>query len=136
MTPMVDATNEPAARGPEPPDLLIKITCGAEAPERANQAWTVASMGVAAGARVTVWLTGEAVWFAVPGRQPDLALAHATPVAELVETIRTAGKIVVCSQCAARRQLTVEQLVAGATIGGAAGFVEAVLADSVRALVY
>jgi predicted peroxiredoxin len=51
--------------------LLIKITCGVEAPERANQAWTVAAMGVAAGASVSVWLTGEAVWFAVPGRQPD-----------------------------------------------------------------
>ena len=51
--------------------LLIKITCGAEAAERANQAWTVAAMGVAAGASVSVWLTGEAVWFAVPGRQPS-----------------------------------------------------------------
>ena len=65
----------------EPRHLMIKITCGAEAAERANQGWTVAAMGVAAGARVTVWLTGEAVWFAVPGRQPDLALPHATPVA-------------------------------------------------------
>ena len=27
--------------------LLIKITCGVEAAERANQAWTVAAMGVA-----------------------------------------------------------------------------------------
>jgi predicted peroxiredoxin len=119
-----------------PRHLMIKITCGAEAAERANQAWTVAAMGVAAGARVTVWLTGEAVWFAVPGRQPDLALPHATPVAELVETIRTTGQIVVCTQCAARRDLEAGDLVDGATIGGAAGFVEAVLADSVRALVY
>ena len=67
---------------PEPRHLMIKITCGAEAAERANQAWTVAAMGVAAGARVTVWLTGEAVWFAVTGRQPDLALPHASPVAD------------------------------------------------------
>ena len=120
---------------PEPRHLMIKITCGAEAAERANQAWTVAAMGVAAGARLTVWLTGEAVWFAVTGRQPDLALAHATPVAELVETIRTGGRLVVCTQCAARRELTEQDLVDGAVIGGAAGFVEAVLAD-VRALVY
>jgi predicted peroxiredoxin len=70
------------------PSLLIKITCGAEAAERANQAWTVAAMGVAAGASVSVWLTGEAVWFAVPGRQPDLELPYATPVAELVEAVR------------------------------------------------
>ena len=42
---------------------------------------------------MTVWLTGEAVWFAVPDRQPDLALPYATPVAELVETVRTGGQI-------------------------------------------
>ncbi|HEY5849070.1 MAG TPA: DsrE family protein [Microlunatus sp.] len=121
---------------PEPRHLMIKITCGAEAAERANQAWTVAAMGVAAGARVTVWLTGEAVWFAVTGRQPDLALAHATPVIDLVETIRTAGRLVVCTQCAARRELTEQDLVDGAGIGGAAGFVESVLSDDVRVLVY
>ena len=121
---------------PEPRHLMIKLTCGAEAAERANQAWTVAAMGVAAGARVTVWLTGEAVWFAVTNRQPDLALAHASPVAELVETIRTAGRLVVCTQCAARRELSDQDLIDGAVIGGAAGFVEAVLADHVRALVY
>ena len=73
--------------------LLVKITCGAEAAERANQGWTVAAMGLAAGAEVAVWLTGDAVWFAVAGRQPDLALPHATSVAELVETIRTGGSI-------------------------------------------
>jgi predicted peroxiredoxin len=121
---------------PEPRHLMIKITCGAEAAERANQAWTVAAMGVAAGARVTVWLTGEAVWFAVTGRQPDLALPHASPVAELVETVRTAGQLVVCTQCAARRELSEQDLVDRAVIGGAAGFVEAVLVDNVRALVY
>src|SRR6187397_776629 len=96
--------------------LLIKITCGAEAAERANQAWTVAAMGIAAGAPVTVWLTGEAVWFAVLGRQPDLALPHATPVSDLVETVRTGGRIVVCTQCAARRELTEDDLVDTAAI--------------------
>src|SRR3954447_12694136 len=95
--------------------LLIKITCGAEAVERANQAWTVAAMGIAAGATVTVWLTGEAVWFAVADPQPDLALPHAAPVAELVEPVRTGGRIVVCTQCAARRELTADDLVGAAT---------------------
>jgi predicted peroxiredoxin len=116
--------------------LIVKITCGAEAAERANQGWTVAAMGLAAGASVTVWLTGEAVWFVVPGRRPDLALPHATPVAELVETVRTGGQIRVCSQCAARRDLTGDDLVADAVIAGAAQFVEAALADGVQALVY
>lgn len=116
--------------------LLVKITCGAEAAERANQGWTVAAMGLAAGAEVTVWLTGDAVWFAVAGRQPDLALPHATSAAELVETIRTGGSIRVCSQCAGRRELTAADLVDGAVIAGAAQFVEAALTDGVQALVY
>jgi predicted peroxiredoxin len=119
-----------------PRSLVVKITCGAEAAERANQGWTVAAMGIAAGAPVTVWLTGEAVWFAVPGRQPDLALPHATPLAELVETVRSAGRIRVCSQCAARRDLVADDLVDGAVIAGAAQFVEAALSDGVQALVY
>jgi len=118
------------------PSLIVKITCGAEAAERANQAWTVASMGIAAGAEVTVWLTGEGVWFAVPGRQPDLALPHATAVADLVETVRGAGRIRVCSQCAARRDLTESELIPGARIAGAAQFVEAILAGPTQALVY
>ena len=125
---------------PETPDpvrsLVVKLTCGGEAPERANQGWTVAAMGVAAGAAVTVWLTGEAVWFAVPHRQPDLQLPYATPVADLVESVRSAGTIVVCTQCAARRELTQADLVGGATIAGAATFVEAVLSEGVQALVY
>ena len=119
-----------------PRSLIVKITCGAEAAERANQGWTVAAMAIAAGAPVTVWLTGEAVWFAVPDRQPDLALPHATPVAELVETVRTGAQIRVCSQCAARRDLSVDDLVDGASIAGAAQFVEAALGDGVQALVY
>ena len=116
--------------------LLIKITCGAEAAERANQAWTVAAMGVAAGASVSVWLTGEAVWFAVPGRQPDLQLPYATPVGELVEAVRLGGAITVCTQCAARRELVEADLIESAAIQGAASFVEEVLANDVRALVY
>ena len=116
--------------------LIIKLTCGAEAAERANQAWTVAAMGIAAGAPVTVWLTGEAVWFAVPGRQPDLALPHATPVVRTRRDGATGGRIVVCTQCAARRELTEDDLVGAATIAGAASFVEAALADGVQALVY
>ncbi|MFC7624545.1 DsrE family protein [Microlunatus sp. GCM10028923] len=116
--------------------LVVKITCGAEAAERANQGWTVAAMGLAAGAEVTVWLTGDATWFAVPDRQPDLALPHAADVAELVETVRSGGTVIVCSQCAARRELTEDQLLPGVRIAGAAVFVESVLADGVQALVY
>ena len=119
-----------------PRPLVVTVTCGAEAPERSTQAWTVAATAVAAGADVTVWLTGEAVWCAVTGRQPVLDLPHAAPVADLVEAVRLGGRLLVCTQCAARRDLVAEDLLDGATIAGAASFVEAVLADGVQALVY
>ncbi len=116
--------------------LVVKITAGAEAPERANQGLTVASLAVAAGSDVTVWLTGEAVFFAVVGAQPDLALPYATPADELVAAITSGATIKVCSQCAARRELTDDLLVPGASIAGATTFVEAVLQPDVQALVY
>jgi predicted peroxiredoxin len=128
---MTDMATEIAPRS-----LIIKLTCGAEAAERANQAWTVAVAAIAAGAAVTLWLTGEGVWFAVPGQQPDLDLPFATPVTDLVETVRGSGQIVVCTQCASRRELTQSSLLPGVTIAGAASFVEAVLATDAQALVY
>lgn len=116
--------------------LILKLTCAAEAAERANQAWTVSAAAVAAGVDVTVWLTGEAVWFAVPERQPDLALELATPVEDLIKVVQSGGGIVVCTQCAARRSLTGADLIEGVTIAGAASFVEAALTEGVQALVY
>lgn len=116
--------------------LVIKCTTGAEEPERANQAFTVAAAAVAAGAEVTLWLTGDAAWFAVPGRAEEFALDLATPLADLRDLVLDGGSLVVCSQCAARRALTEADLVVGAHIAGAARFAEQVLADGVQALVY
>jgi predicted peroxiredoxin len=42
----------------------------------------------------------------------------------------------VCGQCAARRELTEQDLVEGAQIRGAAAFVEEVMAPGARSLVY
>ena len=85
---------------------------------------------------MSLWLTGEAVWFAVRDRQPDLGLEHAVPASDLVESVLAAGDVTVCSQCAARRSLAEDDLVAGARIAGAAVFAELVLQDGVQALVY
>ena len=40
--------------------LVVKVTAGADAPERCAQAFTVAATAVAAGAEVSLWLTGDA----------------------------------------------------------------------------
>jgi predicted peroxiredoxin len=44
--------------------------------------------------------------------------------------------VLVCTQCAARRGLTADDLLPGVRIAGAAGFVEMVLVDGTQALVY
>lgn len=116
--------------------LVVKLTSGAEAAERANQALMVAATAVASGADVALWLTGEAVWFATADRSPDLSLALAVPAAELVGAVLEGGSLTVCSQCAARRELTEADLLPGAAIAGAASFTELVLRPDVQALVY
>ena len=116
--------------------LLIKCTAGAEDAERCNQAFTVAAAGVAAGAEVSLWLTGEAAWFAVPGRAEEFELDLATPLAELRDLVLESGTLTVCSQCARRRGLVEGDLVEGARIAGAAGFAEEALAEGTQALVY
>ncbi|RYC04469.1 DsrE family protein [Nocardioides zhouii] len=116
--------------------LVVKVTCGAEDAERCNQAFTVAAAAAAAGAEVSLWLTGEAAWFAVPGRAEEFALDLATPLDRLVGAVLTSGTITVCSQCAARRGIVEGDLRDGVTIAGAAVFAEQVLAEDVQALVY
>ena len=116
--------------------LVVKVTAGAEDAERCNQAFTVSAAAAAAGAEVSLWLTGGATWLAVPGRAEAFDLPLATPLPALIETILATGTITVCSQCAARRELTQDDLVAGVTIAGAAVFAEQVLGEGVQALVY
>ena len=116
--------------------LVVKVTCGAEDPERCNQGFTVAATALAAGAEVSLWLTGEAAWFGVPGRAEGFALPLATPLAELLAAVVAGGRVTVCSQCAARREITEADLLPGVRIAGAAGFTEEILGDGVQALVY
>ena len=116
--------------------LVIKVTAGNDSPERCNQAFTVAAAACAAGVPVELWLTGESAWFGLPGRAADLKLDQATPLPDLLEVILTAGTVTVCTQCAARRGITAEDLLPGIRIAGAASFVEAVMRDNTQALVY
>jgi len=116
--------------------LVVKCTAGADDAERCNQAFTVAAAAVAAGAEVSLWLTGEAAWFGVPGRAEAFDLPHSAPLAELRDLVLENGRLTVCTQCAMRRGLTEADLIPGARIAGAAVFVEESLADGVQALVY
>jgi predicted peroxiredoxin len=116
--------------------LVIKLTAGAEAPERANQAFTVASTAIASGADVSLWLTGDAVWFAVPGQAEKFSLPHAPPLTDLLGAVLAGGQLTVCTQCAKRRDLEQKDLVDGARIAGAPAFTEEILLGGVQAIVY
>src|SRR4051794_41831657 len=83
--------------------LVVKVTAGADDAERCNQGFTVAATAVAAGAEVSLWLTGEAAWFGVPGRAEEFSLPLASPLPELLEAVLAGGRGTVCSQGAARR---------------------------------
>ncbi|MDX6358934.1 MAG: hypothetical protein QOH37_1988 [Nocardioidaceae bacterium] len=119
-----------------PRSLVVKVTCGAEAPERCSQGFTVAATALAAGAPVSLWLTGEAAWFGVPGRAEAFELAHAPALADLLTAIVNGGEVTVCSQCAVRRGIGESDLIEGVRLAGAPSYVEEVLAADVQALVY
>ncbi|MFI7134932.1 DsrE family protein [Nonomuraea sp. NPDC050153] len=116
--------------------LVIKVTAGADAPERCNQAFTVAAAALASGVHVSLWLTGEAAWFALPGRAKEFSLPHAAPLADLLDAVLAAGRVTLCTQCAARRNITVDDLIDGVRIAGAPAFVEEVVSEGAQALVY
>lgn len=117
-------------------NLVIKLTSGAEAAERTAQAFTVAAVAASSGARVSLWLTGESSWFALPGRAEEFSLPHSAPLADLLEAIQANGTVTLCTQCAARREIAEAQLRPGVRIAGAQVFVAEILEDGTQALVY
>jgi predicted peroxiredoxin len=116
--------------------LVVKVTAGVDAPERCSQAFTVAAVAAASGVAVSLWLTGESAWFALPGRAAEFTLPHAEPLPDLLDTILTAGQVTLCTQCAARRGITADDVLPGIRIAGSTVFVSEALADDAQALVY
>ena len=116
--------------------LVVKVTAGADAPERCAQAFTVAATAVSSGVTVSFWLTGEAAWFALPGRAEQFELPHSAPLADLRDTILDGGTITLCTQCAARRGINAADVIDGVRLAGAQTFVEEVVHEGTQALVY
>lgn len=116
--------------------LIVKVTAGADAPERCSQAFTVASLGVASGVPTSLWLTGESAWFALPGKAETFALAESPPLGDLLVAILGGGRVTLCTQCAARRGIGEGDVIAGIRIAGGQTFLEEVLAEGAQALVY
>jgi predicted peroxiredoxin len=116
--------------------LVVKVTAGKDDQERCNQALTVAATAVASGLQVSLWLTGEAAWFALPDRADDVALPHSTPLGQLLAKVLAEGTVTVCSQCASRRGINAGDAIEGIRIAGASTFLAEIMADGTQALVY
>lgn len=116
--------------------LVIKVTAGEDSPERCSQAFTVAAVAAASGVEVSLWLTGESAWFALPGRAAEFELPHAAPLPELIESILASGQITLCTQCAARRDIAEKDVLEGVRIAGAQVFVSEIMPAGTQALVY
>ena len=116
--------------------LVVKVTAGDEAPERCAQAFTVAATAAGSGIAVSLWLTGEATWFAVPGRAEQFELDHSAALDELLRTVLDLGQVTACVQCLERRTLTSDDLINSVRIAGAASFVEEIMQPGTQALVY
>lgn len=116
--------------------LLIKLTAGTEELEKCSIALTVAAASIAAGNPTSVWLTGDAVFFATPDFAEKLQLPEATPFAELRDTILSGGQLTACTQCVSRRGLDVNSLLTGVRMAGATAFVEEATDHHTQAIVY
>lgn len=116
--------------------LVVKVTAGEDAPERCAQAFTVAATAVASGVDVSLWLTGESAWFALPGRAEKFSLPHSAPLEDLLAAVVEGGHVTLCTQCAVRRDLEESDLIDGVRIAGAAVFVDEIMRPDTQALVY
>ena len=87
----------------------------------------MAATAVASGVPVSLWLTGEASWLAVPGRAEEFTLPHAAPLSELRDLLLESGRVTVARSAPPGASSPVADLLPGAEIRGAAAFVEEVL---------
>jgi predicted peroxiredoxin len=81
-------------------------------------------------------LTGEAAWFALPGRAEDFELPHAAALADLLDVVLATGQVTLCTQCAQRRGINESDVLPSIRIAGAAVFVEEAMAPGAQAIVY
>jgi predicted peroxiredoxin len=119
-----------------PKRLVIKLIAGKEDPERLSGALNVATTALASGIDISLWLTSESSWLALPGKAEEIDLPGSAEVATLLYQIIESGSVTLCTQCAARRDIKEKDLIAGITIRGSTSFVEEIMDDNATTLVY
>lgn len=116
--------------------LVVKITAGPDDPERAHLGCNVASVALASGLEVNVFLAMDGVHLARPDTPGQIEVPEAPPLSTLIDALYGGGTVTVCTPCAKRRGLGEGDFRAGTELAGSAQFVARATAEGATALVY
>ena len=116
--------------------MVVKITHSLDDPERAHIGCNVATVALASGLEVFVFLAIEGVHLARPEVAPQLVVVQAPPLGDLLDALYASATVTVCTPCATRRGLGPEDFREGTELAGSARFVELATAEGTTALVY
>ncbi|RKD25039.1 sulfur reduction protein DsrE [Ammoniphilus oxalaticus] len=105
--------------------LAVSITSAKNDSDKATVGFVVANAAVASGQETVVFLNVEGSYLASKGYADEIHEEGFAPLKQLMDQfIEAGGTVWVCSPCYNKRDLTEEQLIAGATIVGGARLVE------------
>jgi predicted peroxiredoxin len=100
--------------------VVVNLATGLEDAERVTVAFLVGGAAAERGRPVAMFLTKEAVRFAVPGFADAVACEGCPPLARLFEQFAAnGGELLVCPICAKARRLDDANLVGNARFAGA-----------------
>lgn len=105
--------------------LLFTCTHASDDPERATLPFVAANTAAIAGLEAVVLLTIEGVWLGTAGGTDGIQKEGFPQLAALFEEfVSNGGEVWLCGTCTKPRNITEDQLAAGAKITGAANIIE------------
>jgi predicted peroxiredoxin len=106
--------------------FCVSITHCKQDGDKATVGFVVANAALGSEKDTMVFLSTDGVWCAVKGEMEKVVEdAPFAPLAELVQKfVANGGKILVCSPCMKKRDITEEMLCSGASPAGGASLVE------------
>ena len=114
--------------------LVVNLTHSVDDVDRASVAIVVAGASVASAQTTTVFLSSEGTRLAAKGTAETMHEEGFAPMSELVAGyVEAGGTFLVCSPCAKKRGIGVDDLIEGASIVGGATLV-ALLAGGASSL--
>jgi len=117
----------------ETQDFLVVTTIGPENNEKLLMPFIVANAALLMDIKTTIFMMANAVALSVKGEAEKVEPLEGMPIfKELLSTfLELGGDIKLCGPCCNHRNITPEDLIEGAEIGGAAGLVDMMISRKV-----